>query len=98
MAPEQISDLRATKLSADQYNAAATLYNFLTDRFIYDFPTRLHAKIMKILLEHLVPIRNRRPELPAGLAAVIHRALARDPQARYSFVREMRRALLPFAW
>ena len=34
MAPEQINDLRATKPSADQYSAAATLYNFLTDCFI----------------------------------------------------------------
>ena len=97
MAPEQINDLRGTKPSADQYSAAATLYNFLTDQFIYDFPSKLHAKIMKILLEDPVPIHTRRPDLPAGLAAVIHRALARDPQARYPNVREMRRALLPFA-
>ena len=92
MAPEQINDLRATKPSADQYSAAATLYNFLTDRFIYDFPKKLHAKIMKILLEDPVPIRDRRPDLPEGLAAIIHRALARDPQARFANVREMRRA------
>ncbi len=97
MAPEQINDLRATKPSADQYSAAATLYNFLTDRFIYDFPKKLHAKIMKILLEDPVPIRDRRPDIPEGLAAIIHRALARDPLARYPNVREMRRALLPFA-
>ena len=97
MAPEQINDLRATKPSADQYSAAATLYNFLTDCFIYDFPKKLHAKIMKILLEDPVPIRDRRPDLPEGLAAIIHRALARDPLARYANVREMRRALLPFA-
>ena len=97
MAPEQINDLRAAKPSADQYSAAATLYNFLTDRYIYDFPKKLHAKIMKILLEDPVPIRDRRPDLPEGLAAIIHRALARDPQARYPNVREMRRALLPFA-
>ena len=97
MAPEQINDLRAAKPSADQYSAAATLYNLLTDRFIYDFPKKLHAKIMKILLEDPVPIRDRRPDLPEGLAAIIHRALARDPQARYANVREMRRALLPFA-
>ncbi len=97
MAPEQINDLRATKPSADQYSAAATLYNFLTDHFIYDFPKKLHAKIMKILLEDPVPIRDRRPDLPVGLAAIIHRALARDPLARYANVREMRRALLPFA-
>ncbi len=97
MAPEQINDLRAAKPSADQYSAASTLYTFLTDQFIYDFPSKLHAKIMKILLEDPVPIRDRRSDLPAGLAAVIHRALARDPQARYSNVRELRRALLPFA-
>ncbi len=52
---------------------------------------------MKILLEDPVPIRDRRPDIPVGLAWVIHRALARDPQARYANVREMRRALLPFA-
>ncbi len=97
MAPEQINDLRAAKPSADQYSAAATLYHFLTDQFIYDFPKTLHAKIMKILLDDPVPIRDRRPDLPKGLAAIIHRALARDPQARYPNAREMRRALLPFA-
>ena len=97
MAPEQINDLRATKPSADQYSAAATLYNLLTDRYIYDFPKKLHAKIMKILLEDPVPIRDRRPDIPEGLAAIIHHALARDPLARYPNVREMRRALLPFA-
>lgn len=60
---------------------------------IDDFPTKLHAKIMKILLEYPVPIRDRRPALPDGLAGIIHRELARDPQARYTNVREMRRAL-----
>ncbi len=73
------------------------IYNLLTDRYIYDLPKKLHAKIMKILLEAPVPIRDRRPDLPEGLAAIIHRALARDPQARYPNVREMRRALLRFA-
>ena len=73
MAPEQINDLRATKPPADQYGEAATLYNFLTDCFIYDFPKKLHAKIMKILLEDPVPIRDRRPGIPEELAAVIHR-------------------------
>jgi hypothetical protein len=69
----------------------------LIDRFIYDFPSKLHAKIMKILFEDFVPIRDRRPDLPEGLAAIIHRALAHDLHARYANVREMRRALLPFA-
>ena len=52
---------------------------------------------MKILLEDPVLVRDRRPDIPEGLAAIIHRALARDPAVRYANVREMRRALLPFA-
>jgi hypothetical protein len=35
--------------------------------------------IMKILLEDPVPIRHRRPDLPAGLAAFIHRSGPRSP-------------------
>jgi serine/threonine-protein kinase len=96
LAPDQIQDLRATKPAADQYGTAASLYNLLTDRFVYDFPERLHAKIMMILLDDPVPIRQRRPDLPEDLAAVIHRGLARDTEARFQNVRDMRRALLPF--
>jgi serine/threonine-protein kinase len=97
MAPDQVTDLRDARPRADQYSAAATLYTLLTDRFAYDFPERFEAKIMKILLDDAVPIRQRRPDLPEELALVIHRALARDPQARYATLREMRRALAPFA-
>ena len=65
----------------------------LIDRFIYVFPKKLHAKIVKMLLEDSVPIRDRRPDLPEGLAAIIHRALARDPQARYPNARRSPGAL-----
>jgi serine/threonine-protein kinase len=97
MAPDQIAELRDVRPPADQYSAAASLYNLLTDRVVYDFPEGFHAKIMKIMLEDPVPIRSRRPDLPEGLAAVIHKALARDPQARFRSAREMGRALAPFA-
>ena len=52
---------------------------------------------MKILLMDPVPIRERRPDLPEPLAEIIDRALARDPQARFANVRDMRRALAPFS-
>jgi serine/threonine-protein kinase len=97
MAPEQITELRDAGPPADQYSAGATLYNLLTDCFVYDFPDRFEAKIMKILLDEPVPIRTRRPDLPDSLAEIIHRALARDQQARFESVRDMRRALAPFA-
>ena len=96
MAPEQFTELRNALPSVDQYSAGALLYMLLTERFPYDFPERLEQKIMKILLEDPVPIRARRPDLPDELAAVIDRALARKPQARFATVKEMGRALAPF--
>ena len=97
MAPEQITELRDTRPPADQYSAGATLYHFLTGSAVYDFPERLEARVMKVLLEDPVPIRSRRPDLPEELALIIHRALMRDPQARFENAREMRRASAPFA-
>jgi hypothetical protein len=43
-----------------------------------------------------IPIRSRRGDIPAKLAAVIHRSLSRKPTDRYSDVGAMRKALMPF--
>jgi serine/threonine-protein kinase len=97
MAPEQVTNFREARPPADQYAAGATLYNLLTDRFIYDLPRQLHQQIAMILQEETVPIRARRPDLPADLAAVIQRSLAREPGARFADVTAFRQTLLPFA-
>jgi serine/threonine-protein kinase len=97
MAPEQVTNFREARPPADQYAAGATLYNLLTKHFIYDLPRQLQQRIGMILQDEPVPIRRRRPELPVGLAEVIHRALAREPEARFTDVTAMRQALLPFA-
>jgi serine/threonine-protein kinase len=97
MAPEQITELRQSRPPVDQYGAGATLYKLLTDCYIHDMPNRIELQVMKILLEDPVPIRSRRPDLPEGLAEIVHRALAREPRARFANVREMQRALVPFA-
>jgi serine/threonine-protein kinase len=44
-----------------------------------------------------VPLRNRRPDLPAALAAAVHKALARKPEDRFPDVAGFRQTLLPFA-
>ena len=97
MAPEQVTELRNASPPVDQYSAGATLYKLLTDHYIYDLPNMVHQQVMKILLENPTPIRERRPDLPEGLAKIIHRSLAREPQARFADVKEMRRSLIPFA-
>jgi serine/threonine-protein kinase len=96
MPPEQILNFRGVKPPADQYSAAATLYNLLTGEAVYDLPQQVSDQLLMIMQRDPVPIRQRRPDLPDGLAAAVHRALAREPGARFPDVQALRRALLPF--
>jgi serine/threonine-protein kinase len=95
--PEQIVAFRRAQPPADQYSTAATLYNLLTDRYVYDFRTPFSAALSQILDEDPVPIRDRRADVPEGLARAVHRALSRDPRDRFPTAGEFRKALLPFA-
>ncbi len=94
--PEQLLHFREVGLAADQYAAAATLYNLLTSRFVFDLPIMIEEQIVAVVENDPVPIRTRRPDLPATLAEHIDRALAKDPAARFQDISMLRHALLPF--
>ena len=97
MAPEQVTDFRKVRPTADQYSAGAMLYYLLTGKKVYDFPPEIQNQLLMILQEDPIPIRSRRAEIPAELAAIVDRALARAPEERFTDVKAMRAALLPFA-
>jgi serine/threonine-protein kinase len=97
MPPEQVLDFRTVKPAADQYSAAATLYRLLTDKPMYDGIKSSMDLMMKVLSEEPVPVRARRTDLPAGLAAAIQKALTRSPEGRFADVSAFRQALVPFA-
>jgi serine/threonine-protein kinase len=96
MPPEQIVNFRGVTPQADQYSAAATLYNLLTGKYVFDMPPLIQDQLLRILQDDPVPILSRRPAVPKGLAAVIHRALAREPHDRFPDAKAMRKALLKF--
>ena len=96
MAPAQVNHLRESQPPVDLYAAGASLYWLLTGSQIYDLPRGLSQQILMVLQDPPVPIRSRRPDLPARLAAVIDRSLAREPDQRFADAKDMRRALLPF--
>ncbi|HEX5269495.1 MAG TPA: FHA domain-containing serine/threonine-protein kinase [Gemmataceae bacterium] len=97
MPPEQITQFREVSGLADQYSAAATLYNLLTGCFLYDDGTGATQTLTRVLQEDPVPIRDRRPDLPEELAKIIHKALAKDARDRFPDVSALRAALTPFA-
>jgi pSer/pThr/pTyr-binding forkhead associated (FHA) protein len=97
MPPEQITQFRQVKPAADQYSAAATLYTLLTGQVLFDFKAASVQPFAVVLQEEPVPIRDRRGDVPEEIAVLVHRALAKDPAARFPDVRSFRAALKPFA-
>ena len=96
MPPEQVLDFKTVLPSGDLYAMAATLYYLITGTFIYDQVGEGGDLIRKLLEEQPVPIRDRRPEVPEGLAKVLERCLASEPGARYPTAGAMRQALRPY--
>ncbi len=93
MAPEQVTHYREVKPSADQYSAAATLYTLLTGGHVHDMPAGIAKQLVHLTTADPVPLRSRRADVPDGLAAVVHRALRREPGERWPGVAEMRAEL-----
>ena len=97
MAPEQVTHYREVKPAADQYSAAATLYAMLTNRPTHDLPKDIGSQIAQVVTAAPVPITERKPDIPAKLAEVIHKALSREPGDRYPDVTAFRKELKRFA-
>jgi serine/threonine-protein kinase len=93
MAPEQILDFRNVRPAADLYSMGATLYHLLTGQLAYDFSREMDPLVM-ILEKDIVPIRKRKPSIPAALAAAVERSLNKDPKQRFADADAMRSALL----
>jgi serine/threonine-protein kinase len=96
MAPEQILNFRESQPPADQYAAAAALYNLLTGCFLFDFDAGYLQALHMVLEGEPVPIQARRRDIPEELATVIHRGLSKEPAQRHADVQAMRKALAQF--
>jgi serine/threonine protein kinase len=96
MPPEQMLDFKTVTPAGDLYATAATLYYLLTSDFIYDQVSEGGDLIRMLLEEPPVPVRKRRDDIPAGLADVLERGLARDPNDRYTTASALRKALKPY--
>ncbi|MBN9118449.1 MAG: protein kinase [Planctomycetes bacterium] len=93
MPPEQVNDFRSARPAADQYAAAATLYQLLTGESVYERSASTQQLLRQILIEDPIPLRPNSPPLPARFGPVIQRALARDPAQRFPDLRAMLAAL-----
>lgn len=82
MPPEQLSDFRDVKPSADVFSLAATFYEMLCGRIVYDF--REGKSTFATIAEcEIRPIRDLNPDIPAPVARVLEKALSKNPDDRY---------------
>lgn len=93
MAPEVIRGHKPTP-TADLYAAGVVLYQLLTGRLPFENPSFM--KVLRSHLEDPVPaLAVARPDgsVPPAWEAVVHRALAKAPAARFQSAGEFREAI-----
>ena len=92
LAPERVSGRRATPAS-DIYALGAVTYECFTGRppFVADGPVALAVAHQR---EPVRPLSEIAPDVPRDIAAIVERALAKDPRSRFGSAAEMRSALL----
>jgi serine/threonine protein kinase len=95
LAPELVIDCRQARPAGDIYAVGATLYRYLANEFPFDFDDK--NKLAVVLEDDPVPLRRRAPQVPSGVEEIVHRALAKDPAARFPSARAMLKALEPFS-
>jgi serine/threonine protein kinase len=95
IAPEQAADPRAADIRADIYSLGCTLFYLLTGRAPFSDGS-VEDKLARHAGTPLPPVNLFRPEMPAGLGAVLARMSAKDPADRYSTPAEVAEALAPF--
>ncbi len=96
MSPEQIGSERPPGPASDLFSLGVILYESLTTTppFAAD---SLERTLFRILNESPPPASAVSPDVPQELSAVIARAMAKEPAARYASALELAAALRPFA-
>jgi serine/threonine protein kinase len=95
IAPEQIVDATTADIRADIYSLGGTLYHLLTGRPPFQ-ASSLYDMFQAHIFRDADPLNLVRPEVPAELAAVVAKMMAKDPGRRFQTPKEVAEVLMPF--
>jgi len=94
MSPEQADDPRLADIRADIYSLGCTFYYLLSGR--PPFQGAPHDVLMAHHSLEAVFLNERRPEVPAELAVLVARMMAKDPAQRFQTPGEVARVLVTY--
>ena len=95
IAPEQIVNALDVDIRADLYSLGGTLFYLLTGRPPFQ-ATSLYDIYQAHMSRDAEPLNLIRPEVPAELAALVGKMMAKDPNRRFQRPGEVAEALKPF--
>ena len=95
LAPEQAINSHTVDVRADIYSLGMTFYYLLTGSAPFADGT-LNQKLIWHQVRQPEPIAGRRPDVPAELAAVLERMIAKDPAERFQTPAAVVEALAPW--
>jgi eukaryotic-like serine/threonine-protein kinase len=96
MSPEQVRDAKNADPRTDIWGLGTILYELLGGKAPFEADT-LPALCAMIVSDPLQSVRELRPEVPAGLDAIVARCLEKKPVDRYQTVAELARDIAPYA-
>jgi serine/threonine-protein kinase len=92
MSPEQIRADREPDARSDVYSLGAVMYRILCGAPPFEAATPV-AVLTKHLTEEPAPLLRPGVDVPPAVAAIVLRALAKDPEDRFASMDELREAL-----
>ncbi|HEX6272495.1 MAG TPA: serine/threonine-protein kinase [Polyangiaceae bacterium] len=96
MAPEQAKGSRELDHRVDIYATGVILYEALTGQVPFNADT-FNELLFKIVLEEPKPLEQVDPSIDRGFAAIVSKAMARDPAHRFQNATDMQNAVSMWA-
>src|SRR5450432_2844644 len=96
MAPEQAKGAKDMDHRVDLYATGVILYESVTGQVPFNADT-FNELLFKIVLEEPRPIEQLVPDIDSNFAAIINKAMARDPSTRFQSAKDFQHALEQWA-